>query len=250
MNAIGTSIPRDPFLHALHDQADFGVVCLDEECCIVRWNPWIAERTGIQEEQAVGKALPEVLPGTPEATLEACRQAMITGSPRVMSPMLHPCILPFSSSSLQMGRILPTFNDHNHCIGVVVVVNDVTPALDFENFVQKRVRLEQKDREDIFNAMAHPAFILDPDFRVLDANRAMSDLLGMPIEAIIGQSCHTLVHGVDRPIDRCPLLLAQRYGSQQQTEIHLKKLDRHFIVSCTPIFDAEPHETSRSSAVR
>uniref|UniRef100_A0A7C4RUD2 histidine kinase n=1 Tax=Desulfatirhabdium butyrativorans TaxID=340467 RepID=A0A7C4RUD2_9BACT len=239
MNAIQKSIPRDPFLHALLDHGDFGIVCMNDEGCIVRWNPWIAERTSTQPEQAVGKSLSEILPGTPKATLEACRQAMITGSPRVMSPVLHRFILPFSRPSLQIGRIFPAFNEENRCIGVVVVVNDVTPALDFENFVQKRVRLEQKDREDIFNAMAHPAFILDPDFRILDANRAMSDLLGMPIDAIIGQSCHHLLHDADRPIDRCPMLLVQRCSAQQQTEIHFEKFDRHFIVSCTPVFDEE-----------
>lgn len=244
MNAIRASVPRDPFLHALHDHGDFGVVCLDEEGCIVRWNPWMAERTGIQQEQAVGKSLPQVLPGTPEATLEACRHVLIIGSPRLMSPVLHPVILPFSRSSLQIGRIFPVFNDSNLCIGVVVVINDVTPALEFENFVQKRVRVEQKDREDIFNAMAHPALILDPDFRVLDANRAMGGLLGMPIEAMIGQCCHHLVHGAGQPIDGCPMLLAERYGSQQQTEIYFEPFDRYFIVSCTPIFDAE-HRLSK-----
>ncbi len=229
----------DPHFVSLQENGDFGVVCLDSDLRILSWNPWIAERTGISETKAVGTLLPELIDPLPQATLHALRQALSTGMPRILSPALHREIVPFIRPSFQTGRFFFFFYKTGTCIGVLFLIHDETPALDFETFVQKRVVLEQKNREDIFNAMAHPAFILDSDFRIIEANRAMIDLFQMPIEAVIGKRCHDLIHDIDQPIDMCPLLLARENGSQKQTEIYLQKFDRHFIVSCTPVFDSK-----------
>jgi PAS domain S-box-containing protein len=225
------------YLKALHDNSDFGIVCLDADMQILSWNPWLAERTGIRAESAIGKPLSRLIPHTPPITIEACSQCLASGMPRILSPVLHQELIPFIRPSRQTGRFFPAFDNNGTCIGAILLLHDATPALDFEAFVQNRVLCEQKEREDIFNAMAHPAFILGPDQRILDVNASMVRLLKLQPEDIIGKACYSLVHGADRPIDGCPMSQMSRTGTHQQHEIYLENLEKHFIVSCTPIFD-------------
>ncbi|MCK9796100.1 SpoIIE family protein phosphatase [Isoptericola sp. 4D.3] len=47
---------------------------------------------------------------------------------------------------------------------------------------------ETLDYRDLFDAMAVPKIVLDPDLVVLDANRSYTELLGMPVGTLVGQT--------------------------------------------------------------
>ncbi|MFF2453259.1 SpoIIE family protein phosphatase [Isoptericola sp. NPDC058082] len=44
------------------------------------------------------------------------------------------------------------------------------------------------DYRDLFDALAVPKIVLDPDLVVLDANRSYTELLGMPVDALVGRT--------------------------------------------------------------
>ncbi len=148
MSASEASPPFDPYLTSLQENSDFGIVCLDAQLHIVSWNPWMAERTGIPEVSAVGTGLPEMIPDLPQVTVDALRQTLSTGMPRVLSPVLHRELIPLLRPSLQTGRFFPAFDESGACIGVLFLLHDETPALDFERFIQERVLCERKEREE------------------------------------------------------------------------------------------------------
>ena len=92
---------------------------------------------------------------------------------------------------------------------------------------------------DTFNAMSEAICILDTDFRFLQCNRAMIDLLNRSEAEIIGKTCWEVVHGSNRPIENCPCQRVKKYRRRQTLQLELK--DRYFEVAVDPRFDEKGH---------
>ena len=93
--------------------------------------------------------------------------------------------------------------------------------------------------DDIFNAIGHPAIILDRDHRVIAANSASIRLTALPREEIIGKYCYEVFHrhSGNAPLEGCPMEKMLRSGSMESTDMEIEALDGIFMVSCTPILD-------------
>lgn len=90
----------------------------------------------------------------------------------------------------------------------------------------------------LFDALEQPAFLLTPDLRIIAANRACSQTLGLEAAQILGQSCYTLMHRTGAPPESCPakaLLTQQESGALSR---EMEALGRTFLVHCTPIRNA------------
>ncbi len=55
-----------------------------------------------------------------------------------------------------------------------------------------------------FDEMIEPISIHDPDFRIVRANQAFGDLLGMKPEEVVGCRCHELIHKLPNACKNCP----------------------------------------------
>jgi PAS domain S-box-containing protein len=55
----------------------------------------------------------------------------------------------------------------------------------------------------IFDAMSHAIYLVDMEYRIVDCNLALADLLEKPPNEIIGQSCYELMHGTLEPFPSC-----------------------------------------------
>jgi len=53
-----TAPTANPFFQTLIEASDFGILILDAAGRIRSWNPWLAERTALTEEEVLGKTLP------------------------------------------------------------------------------------------------------------------------------------------------------------------------------------------------
>jgi PAS domain S-box-containing protein len=58
--------------------------------------------------------------------------------------------------------------------------------------------------ERTFNAISDGIMVLDNQHRILRANKAMADALGMTEQELIGKLCFELVHGEKEPPAFCP----------------------------------------------
>jgi len=54
---------------------------------------------------------------------------------------------------------------------------------------------------EIFNIISDGVLVIDKDFRIVFANKAMLDLCGLKTEDVAGRKCHDLAHGCSSP---CP----------------------------------------------
>jgi two-component system, cell cycle sensor histidine kinase and response regulator CckA len=112
---------------------------------------------------------------------------------------------------------------------------DITAAREAETSVR-----EARDQwERTFDAVPDLIFLIDPEFRILKANRSFLDRLGKGSEEILGRHCFDVVRGVQAPHSLCPNLqtLEDRRGHSQ--ELHQERLNGDFLVTTTPLHDGE-----------
>ena len=87
-----------------------------------------------------------------------------------------------------------------------------------------------------FDAMREAVLVLDPNQRTISCNAAMRDLIGLPIERILGQPCWQLVHGCDAPPEDCPA--ARALTSMKRETWHTTVGERWFDIVADPVLDA------------
>lgn len=90
-----------------------------------------------------------------------------------------------------------------------------------------------------FNSISDPVSVHSKDFRIVRANKAMSDFLGMKNEDIIGKHCYQLFHGTDCPVAGCPNVKTIESKLPVTTELHDKLSGKYLIVTTSPILNKQ-----------
>jgi two-component system, cell cycle sensor histidine kinase and response regulator CckA len=103
-------------------------------------------------------------------------------------------------------------------------------------------RSEEKSRREwmtIFQAIGHPAVIMDHEHRIIQANQAVCRILRKSEPEICGKHCYELFHdpGSAHPPAQCPMRQMLISRKTETTEMEMELLGGHFIVSCTPVLD-------------
>ena len=89
-----------------------------------------------------------------------------------------------------------------------VAVNNESGGID--------IRLELSD---VLDAFPFYVMLVDEEHRILRANSAVRGALGVDPQVIVGKYCPSVVHGLDKPIDKCPLEEAARTNQAVEREI-------------------------------
>ncbi|KPK61450.1 MAG: hypothetical protein AMK73_07925 [Planctomycetes bacterium SM23_32] len=97
--------------------------------------------------------------------------------------------------------------------GILGTVTDLTDRKQVEDALRQAVR----HWEETFDAIEDMVYILDPEFRIVRANRAM--LEGLPGPETVGRHCYEVFHGTDRPPAGCPGCATVEAGQAAHAEI-------------------------------
>lgn len=109
--------------------------------------------------------------------------------------------------------------------------------------ITERKRMEQKvlqasrEWERTFESVPDLIAILDNQHKIVRANRAMAQQLGLTPEQCIGLPCYKYVHGTNQPPEFCPHAQTLKDGEQHMAEVHEERLGGDFLVSTTPLVD-------------
>ena len=96
-----------------------------------------------------------------------------------------------------------------------------------------------KNWEYTFDAVPDLISIIDTEYRVVRANRAMTARLGMTPEECVGLTCYRVIHGTDEPPSFCPHRQLLKDGLEHTEEVCEDSLGGDFIVSVSPLHDLE-----------
>lgn len=117
----------------------------------------------------------------------------------------------------------------------IAVARDISERLQAEQELSKA----EEDWKNIFQAIGHPAMILDANFHILSVNQATLKATGKSEDELRGRHCHTLFHCLDHPPEACPAKSLIEGDQIQTEEMVMEALGRVFLVSCTPVFDPD-----------
>jgi PAS domain S-box-containing protein len=93
--------------------------------------------------------------------------------------------------------------------------------------------------ERTFNSVPDLIAILGNDHRVVRVNHAMAKRLGLEPDQCVGLTCYQAFHGADTPLATCPHQLTLADGKEHSAEIHDDRLGGDFLISTTPLRDAQ-----------
>lgn len=91
--------------------------------------------------------------------------------------------------------------------------------------------------EQTFDAIPDIILVIDNEYKIVKANRALADKLGVKRESLIGKHCYDVIHGAETPLSYCPHSKALSAGKEYIEDIYEDKLKGHYLFSSTPLFD-------------
>ncbi len=113
----------------------------------------------------------------------------------------------------------------------LVILRDITePKKMEEALIQAK-----EEWERTFNAISDPIMILDTNFSIMKANKAMADALSVTPDRAIGLTCYESVHGTITPPEHCPHAKLVKDGQARSEEIFEPRLGGHYLITVSPL---------------
>ncbi len=137
---------------------------------------------------------------------------------------------------------------------VIEVIKDITAKRQLEEALQqseektrqllRKTMAGKKFLETILDGITDQMMVIDLDYRIIEVNRALLEMVGLRREDVVGKHCYEVSHHLQEPCSSpdhpCPLKDAVANGkAASTTHVHFAKDGReHYIhVVCHPIFD-------------
>ncbi|HYO96762.1 MAG TPA: ATP-binding protein [Polyangiaceae bacterium] len=147
-------VPPVPLLQALWDEGSFGLAVLDERCCYVHVNAWLAELQGRSIADHIGRSVAEVAPALAEQVAEQARRVLTSGM----------AVLRVSARAFAGGTLLvscyPLREDANTLrVGLVVqqmpVDSELLRTLSAERTAREQAEQANRMKDEFLATLGH-----------------------------------------------------------------------------------------------
>jgi len=126
-------------------------------------------------------------------------------------------------------------DDTGRAIGAFAAARDITERREAES----RLIRAKEEWERTFDAITDPIMIVDTYHRVMKANRAMADKLGVSQSSAEGLRCFEAMHCCEEPPPFCPHSKLLVDGQAGVAEVYDERLGGYFLVSVSPLHDPD-----------
>jgi len=106
----------------------------------------------------------------------------------------------------------------------------------YKSQAEKALVQAKEEWERTFDAVPDCMMILDRKHRILRANKATAEKLGLTMRDLVGAHCYKLFHGTDSPPSFCPYVKLLSSGESGSVETCDRHLNGTFEVSVSPVF--------------
>jgi diguanylate cyclase (GGDEF)-like protein/PAS domain S-box-containing protein len=139
-------------LNQIFDAINIGLVIMDRDLVVLRWNRWMAVHSGVSAEKIVGTSLLDTFPDLDDAKFRRSVKSVLSfGNFCFFSQKLHHYLFPFKSTSyfgkdfeyMQQSCAMGPLRDENNEIQYIFLyVHDMTEVAVYE---QKLVEMNMRD---------------------------------------------------------------------------------------------------------
>ena len=171
------------------DSLDGGVIVLDPEQRVVVWNIWMASKSGIPAQQAIGATLVDVFPSLAQSHLMgAVVRALKNRLSTVMSHNLHRRVLPLYSGRggtgepIEQSVVIRPLQDHGYT-ACLIQITDITPAVKRDRHLRELTLYNRT----LFETAIDPMATVTNDGLIKDANSAFELITGQTRKVLLGQ---------------------------------------------------------------
>jgi len=105
------------------------------------------------------------------------------------------------------------------------------------NRAEEALQISAQQWHSTFDAVSDAVCLIDLEAKFQQCNKAMADLLGKPLNEIVGGTCWELVHGTSEPIQGCPIPRMQETHCRETLVLPVD--DRWLSVSVDPVLDED-----------
>jgi PAS domain S-box-containing protein len=213
----------------LVDTASEGIWELDEQYATTLVNRRMAEMLGYEPQEMVGRRLSEFLFEDDLALLPARIAARRQG----LTERFEQKYRRKDGSTVWMHVSATSILDtERRFLGSFAMLTDITDR----KRAEEEVRNTAAQWQATFDAVQDMVLLLDKDSRILRANRAATQFLGLPFDKIVGRHCHDLFHGTSTPPAECPLAKMCQSRRHEEVELVAREGGPWLSVSVAPLF--------------
>jgi PAS domain S-box-containing protein len=102
---------------------------------------------------------------------------------------------------------------------------------------QKELLTAKEEWEKTFDAIPEIVMIIDREYRIIRANKALPGKLGIEREDLLGRLCYEVFHKSNKPHSFCPHNKASLDGRQHSAEVFSENMQCYYSLSAAPMFD-------------
>lgn len=93
------------------------------------------------------------------------------------------------------------------------------------------------DWQQVFDSIFDLVVFVKPDGTIFYCNQRFAQFINKNYDSIVGQKCHSIVHGTEAFLENCPLIRSLKSGKRETWE--LKEKENYFSIIVDPVKDAE-----------
>lgn len=104
---------------------------------------------------------------------------------------------------------------------------------------QKNIERAKQEWEATFDAVPDLISIMDINHRIVRVNQSLAERIGREPGDLVGKRCHDIMHDRCAPLSDCPLKAMLNGGGERAVEAHEDHLGGDFLISVSPLLDAD-----------
>ena len=186
------------------------------------------EFTGVSSAQMLGQSICKLIHGT-EKRIPACPlvKMLETGERAAMEFQVP------DTSRWLMVTVDPVTDKQGNIVGAAHITRNITKR----KRTEEALRESERGKSAILDSMSELVVYQDRNMRILWANKAAGESVGLTSERLVGCYCYKIWHGYSEVCAHCPIVKARETGQPQTAETATPD-GRRWFVRGYPLKDA------------
>lgn len=194
------------------------VIATDKKGRITFMNTVAETLTGWKQDESIGEPLKQVFNIFSEETEKPIRSPVnqILREEKVVGLSKHTILIAKNGNRIPIDdSVAPIKDDRGKIVGVVLVFKDITER----KRAEEELRKAENEKEVILSSVSELVTYQDRQLRIVWANRAAGESVGLPAEDLVGRMCYAIWQQRSDPCDGCPVVKAIETGKPQELEV-------------------------------